>query len=307
MDRSHLSCRTDRRVSFAVALTLGCTALSVLPGCLATARSPLTDHSGAWQVRVARLGAAPIQDPNDAPAEASSELTQPTGRPMRSVAARNRCWHLDLGFRVSHTKLGSTEQQLDRRLDIPLQADVLGVFRHPTTPIDRKSNLGLNSGFIGVGRAENEKLTWTWYFAGGAGEDRSDQRWLHLRLKVNFKYGSYLTGVTTEYYPWGRPVYSDLQDWSHRFRKSRPYIYGGVEGGYVSGQGKGEYTAFGRTLYKDGVTVRDWVVGFPIGLGWRIPLAEQWSLAFAGGYTFHLYRPEEYNGWSFATGLRYRF
>ncbi len=291
------------------ALATACLTLAALPGCLAQRPYLPSDNPSAWRVRLARLGVAPIQDPDsdaDAPVDKPSDALT-TRRERTPAATTSRRWHLDIGLRTSHTKLSSTEQQLDRRLDLPLKTDILGVFSRPSTPIDRKSNLGLNSAFIGVGRAENEKLTWTWYFAGGTGEDRSDQRWLHLRLKVNFKYGTYLTGVSTEYYPWGRPEYSGLRTWGQRFQKSRPYVYSGIEGGYISGQGKGEFTVFGRGLYKDGVTVRDWVVGFPIGLGWRIPLTEQWSFALAGGYTFHVYRPDEYNGWNFLTGLRYRF
>ena len=235
--------------------------------------------------------------------------TGDTSRPKPAVAGsrQGKRWHIDFGFRTSHTKLSSTEQQLDRRLDLPLKTDILGVYDHPTTPIDRKSALGLNTFFLGVGRSEADWLAWSCYLVGGFSEDKKRQRFLNQRLSVSFKYALVLLGLKAEVYPWGQPRHDETETWNQRFRSSRPYVYGGVETGYISGEGRGRFSVFPAGVYADKVTVRDWVVGIPLGLGWRLPLGKHWSFTMSGDYTFHLYRPQEYNSWNVITGFRYRF
>ncbi len=246
---------------------------------------------GATVVRVSDL--SPVDDrarPNDKPADVG-----------------DKTWHLDLAFRGSHTKLSETEQLLDRRLDLPLKLDVFGVFDHPTTPIDRKTNLQLMSFSVGIGREENDYLVWTVYGGGGAAANRNHQRFAILQLDVDFKYALAYVGFTTEVYPWRVPRKATGLTWERRLRASRPYFTAGFETGYVSGEGKGDYSAGPVTLYKDGVTIRDWTFSWPVGVGWTVPLSERWSFHLVGDYRFHLYRPDEYNGWNFTSALRRRF
>jgi len=216
-------------------------------------------------------------------------------------------WHIDLAIRTSHTKLASTKQQLNRRLDLPLKTDWLNMWHRPRTPMDRKTNLWLNALSLGIGRQETDWLTWTWYFVGGAGKDDDHQRILATNFEVHFKYASCYTGLKAEIYPWGGPAYRNKLTWKERLRASRPYLYTGFETGYVSGEGRGHYAVATRTLYADKVTVRDWLFGTLAGVGWRIPLNERWSISISGDYTYHFYRPDEYNSWNLITGLRYRF
>lgn len=227
--------------------------------------------------------------------------------PKSTEETWEKSWFLDFGFRASYTRLGATKQQLDRRLELPLKADVLGIFKHPRTPMDRKSNLAFGAYTLGVGRNESEKFSWVWYVTGGTGGDVTDQQFLNLRLKIRFRYAAILAGWRGEFYPWGRPVFQPTTNWCARFRSGRPYAFTGVETGYISGRGEGRYTVGSVTLYHDKATVRDWVVGIPFGLGWRLPLSDCWSFAIQGDYTQHLYRPDEYNGWNVTAALRFRF
>lgn len=215
-------------------------------------------------------------------------------------------WHIDLALRVSHTKLSSAEQTLDRRLDIPLRADIFGVYHRPTTTIDRKTNLGLNTIALGFGRTERDWFAWTVYGGFGVGVDRSHQRFLNQQLDINFAYGIYYAGILAEFYPWKIPEPAPRMSWRERFRRSRPYFVSGFELGYVSAEADGDFTVGPVTVYKDGVTIRDWIFSWPIGVGWAVPLNRRWSLQLVGDYRFHAYRPEEYNGWNVTVAFRRR-
>ncbi|MFQ5461583.1 MAG: hypothetical protein ACE5E5_03050 [Phycisphaerae bacterium] len=236
----------------------------------------------------------------------SSNVWRPDPREPETVGPDAKRWHIDLGFQVSYTKLAETKQMLDQRLDRPLATDLFNLFDHPMTPINRRTRGGLNSFTLGIGRNESDWLTWTAYFVGGAGTDREHQRLGPLNLKTNFRYGSYRVGLRSEIYPWGEPLYGRDLQWEDRLRRTRPFLYLGVEGGYVSGEGRGSYSVAPRTLYRDKEPIRDWILGFPIGAGFRLPLDAHWSFALMGDYTFHVYRPQEYNSWNVVASLRYR-
>src|SRR3990172_3683091 len=91
------------------------------------------------------------------------------------------------------------QQQLDRRMDLPLKLDVLGVFDRPYTPIDRRSDQGFTSLYAGVGRQENPRFLWTYYVGGSTGKDINHGRFLIETLEVDFKYNFYYTGISVEY------------------------------------------------------------------------------------------------------------
>ena len=196
---------------------------------------------------------------------------------------------------------------LDRRLDIPLKADVLGVFHRPTTTIDRKSSLSLQTFYLGFGRRETDRVAWTLYLGGGAGSDKDHQRFLNANLDIAFRYLTLYTGVSAEFYPWGMPRYGKDLTWKQRFSRSRPYLLIGVEVGYVSAKGRGHYSLAPLRLYDDAETIRDWIFSTKFGLGWRIPINDRWSVSLAGDYSYHCYRPDEYNSWNLVSGLRYHF
>lgn len=218
-----------------------------------------------------------------------------------------KIWHSDIALRTGGMKLASTEQKLDRRLTLPLKLDVFGVFDSPTTPIDRKTELGLNTISLGFGRCESEHFGWNLYGGFGVGEDRNHQVFLLSSLDVNFEYGVYYTGFAAEFYPWTMPHGQREMTWTERFERAKPYLVGGFEVGFVSAEADGEYKVASATFYKDGQTIRDWIFSFPVGLGWAIPLDEKWSFQTVVDYRFHLYRPEEYNGWTLVTALRRHF
>lgn len=215
-------------------------------------------------------------------------------------------WHIDIGLRTGVTRLHSTKQQLDRRLDLPLKLDVFGVFRHPTTPIDRKTDLALCTQYLGIGREVDDWLSWTWFFGAGVGADQDHQRFLNLNLDVDFKYGYYYSGVVFEMYPWGLPRRGAELSLEERLYASRPYMLAGAEVGYVSAEGRGHFSVAPFVIYEDKVTVRDWVFSFLVGAGWGVPLSERWSWNLSMHYSFHLYRPEEYNTLNFVSTFRYR-
>ncbi len=216
-------------------------------------------------------------------------------------------WHLDIGFRTVHAKLESTERSLDRRLDLPLKLDFLGAFSHPRTPIDRRTDLRDQSLYIGLGRREWDWLSWTVYVGGGTASDKEHQRFLNANLDVAFRYTKAYLGLAVELYPWGVPIGEADLSWKERLERSRPYGLTGLEIGYVSSKGRGHFSLAPLRLYEDEARTRDWIFSYKLGLGWHIPINDRWSLNLAGDYSFHLYRPEEYNSWNVNTGLRYRF
>ncbi|UCG15853.1 MAG: hypothetical protein JSV19_11215 [Phycisphaerales bacterium] len=216
-------------------------------------------------------------------------------------------WYLDFGFRQGWTRLRSTKERLDRRLNLPLCLDVLGTFESPMTPLDRKSAGLLDTGYLGVGRRENDWLTWNFYFGGGAGGDRDKQRWANLNLEVNFDYLIYYTGLTADIYPFGIADHSGRGGFWETLRTSRPYVLTGFEVGYVRAKGWGKLALAPLPLYTDEQKIEDWLFSYLIGAGWEFPINPDWRFVVSGHYTFHFYRPEEYNGWNITYALRYRF
>ena len=215
--------------------------------------------------------------------------------------------HFDLAIRTSVPKLAETKRLLDRRLEIPLQADVFGVFAHPNTPLDRKSSFRMNTLDLGFGRRVTDRWAWTWYFGFGVWADRHHQRYLTADLRVNFDYGFYYSGIQAEFYPWGMPTSPATPSWPERLSASRPFLITGVETAYVSGGGEGRYKLLGIKLYEDSERVRDWTFAAMLGAGLQVPIDTRWSIRVAGDYSFHVYRPDEYNSWRLTTGLRYAF
>jgi hypothetical protein len=232
-------------------------------------------------------------------------VLEPNG-PAAAQPERTKPWHFDLGWRTSIPRLQWTDQMLDRRLDLPLKLDWLGVFDHPETPLDRKTDLKLGSVFFGIGRTESEHILWSIYGGAGADSDATNQRFLATTLDVRFRYGFYYLGALMEYYPWKIPQPASADGPDGRLRSGRPFLFTGLDTAYISGSGKGDYRIAGQLIYRDAVHVRDWLVNVPVGLGWSAPLSARWSLIIMGGYRFHFYRPEEYNGWDIATQLRCR-
>lgn len=220
--------------------------------------------------------------------------------------SENGLWHVDFGFRTGYTKLGSTKQQLDRRLDLPMKLDVLGVFDSPETPLDRKSSFGLNTIYLGLGYQQADWLIWTLFAGGGAGRESDHQRFLNLNLDVDFDYAYYYVGVQCELYPWGTPDYLNHLDLPQALQASRPYVITGFETGYVDARGKGEFSFAPFRIYEDEVNIRDWLFSYLLGVGWALPLSDNWSINVSSHYSFHFYRPNEYNTWNFVSALRYR-
>ncbi len=216
-------------------------------------------------------------------------------------------WYIDVGFRSGYTNLGWAKRQLDRRLDLPLKLDTFGIFSSPTTPIDRKSEFALTTQYIGLGRRETEWLTWNFYVGGASGSDKNHQRWLNLNLEANFNYTLIYTGLTADIYPWGVPKYRNYLDLREQLRASRPYLLTGVEVGYLRAKGWGHFAAAPVTLYSDKQKISNWLFAWLIGAGWEFPLNDRWAYNISLHYTFHLYRPEEYNGYNAIFAFRYRF
>jgi hypothetical protein len=219
----------------------------------------------------------------------------------------DKFWYLDLGFRMGITKLHATKQQLDRRLDLPQKIDVVGIFESPQTPLDRKTDFALTTAYIGLGRRETEWLTWNFYFGSGVGGDRDHQRWLNLNQEVNFNYALYYTGLTVDIYPWGLSQRGQYINLKEHFRASRPYMLTGMEIGYLRAKGWGHFAIAPVTIYADEQKIRDWLFSWLVGFGWEFPINDRWVYNMQIHYTFHAYRPEEYNGWNLTYAIRYEF
>lgn len=296
--------------------------IASLPGCIASSGTSSPLHAALTPAPISELPPTKVQYPRSN--LSASHQTNPPESASRQVARRTpgsdpnverneqrpapfkKTWHLDIGVRTSGLKLASTKQKLDRRLDIPLKLDVLGVYGNPTTPLDRKSELGLNTMSFGFGRSESERFGWNIYGGFGVGEDRNRRSFLLSTLDVNFKYAAYYAGFAAEYYPWTRPDGNPKMTWTERFQRAKPYFIGGFEVGFVSAEADGDFTVASVTIYKDGETIRDWIFSIPVGVGWAMPLSDRWSFQAVLDYRFHFYRPEEYNGWNLTTGLRWR-
>lgn len=223
-----------------------------------------------------------------------------------SSPADDKPWHFEFGFRDGYTKLGETKRILERRLETPLRLDILNFFDPPYTPLDRKTDFMLTTIYLGLGRQESDWLIWNFYVGGGTGRDRDHQRVGNVNLEVSFKYAYLFTGATAEIYPWHAPRREDFSDWHARFSASRPFVAAGFETGYISAEGRGHWKiAPLPRLYQDKERVRDWITSLNFGLGWNLPINQCWSVVLTGDYRFHFYRPDEFNGWTLTTALRY--
>ncbi|MFH0982125.1 MAG: hypothetical protein V2A79_11355 [Planctomycetota bacterium] len=266
-------------------------------------QAPGASSNGVFSLRVGQLdfgsnGTEPV-GPAINPAEHSLFAPVP--------GVEDTFWYLDLGFRMGITRLHSTEDRLDRRLNDPLKLDAFGVFEHPTTPIDRKSDFALTTAYIGIGWRETEWLTWNFYLGSGVGGDRDHQRWLNSNLEVNFDYALYYTGMTVDVYPWGLARRGRYADFKEHLKAGRPYLVTGIEIGYLRARGWGHFALAPITLYSDSQRIEDWLFSYLVGCGWEVPINERWAFNLSVHYTFHFYRPEEYNGWNVTYALRYRF
>ena len=223
-----------------------------------------------------------------------------------SNPSAEKLWHFEFGFRDGHTKLAETKRELEKRLKRPLKLDVLDFFDPPQTPLDRKSEFLLTTIYFGAGRQESDWLIWTAYLGGGMGRSHDHQRVANVNLEVSFKYAYLYTGATAEIYPWKVPQREDFADWNASFIASRPFVAAGFETGYVTAEGRGHWKiAPLPRLYQDKERVRDWITSLNLGLGWNLPINRCWSIVLTGDYRFHFYRPEEFNGWTLTTALRY--
>jgi hypothetical protein len=218
----------------------------------------------------------------------------------------DRPWHIELGFRDGCTRLDETSRLLDQRLDRPLRFDVFDLFDSPRTPLDRKSDFLLTTLYLGLGRQESDRLIWTFYLGGGMGRESDHQRKANINLDVSFKYAYAYTGLTAEIYPWKTPARTAHGGLEETLRASRPFLAAGLETGYVSAEGRGHWkiAPFPR-IYQDKVKVRDWITSVNFGVGWNIPVNHRWSVVLIGDYRSHFHRPDEYNGWTLTTALRY--
>jgi hypothetical protein len=225
-----------------------------------------------------------------------------------SVSSQDdKFWYLDIGFRSGYTRLESTADRLQTRLDLPLKLDVFGMFESPYTPMDRKSDFALTTQYIGIGRRETDWLTWNFYFGFGIGGDRNKQRFANANLEVNFEYAAYYTGLTADIYPWGIPKDRNYVNAKERMKASRPFLLTGFELGYIRARGWGDFSLAPLEIYSDSQYVEDWLFGWLAGAGWEFPIANNWAFHLSGHYTFHAYRPDEYNGFNMVGTLRYRF
>jgi len=218
-----------------------------------------------------------------------------------------RAWYVDFGLRLGYTRLGETGDLLAKRLEIPLALDVLDIWEHPDTPLDRRSRGGLTTFYLGIGRRQNEWLTWNFYVGGGTGDDRNHQRIANLNVNVDFEYVHYYFGLSADIYPWGIPAYRPFTNWLERLKASRPYVIAGFENGYLGATGEGNFKFAPLVLYADQGKVRDWLMSFQFGIGWELPINERWSFNVAAYHAFHIYRPDEYNSWDAVFAFRYRF
>ena len=241
-----------------------------------------------------------------APRDAISIARRAAPRLNESKSGTKR-WHLDLGWRTIFPKLESTKRKLRFRLGIPLRTDTGRLFRRPDTPLDRRSRLGLNTFQLGIGRQETERFVWTLYLGALAGSDKTHQRILTTNFSVRFRYAYYYAKLDAEFYPWGTPSGKKYANWRECLGGSRPYVTSGVEVGFLNASAAGDFSVAPFKVYRDSQGVRDWLMSYSIGTGWAIPLGKRWSLQITGHYSFHLYRPEEFNGWNAITTLRYRF
>lgn len=216
-------------------------------------------------------------------------------------------WHFDIGVRSHHPRLQETRDVLRERLDAPLKLDFAHVFSQPYTPIDRNTDWGCGSGFLGFGRQQSDWLIWNVHAGGSWGEDRNFSRFLVTSLGVNFKYQSFYVGGDIEIYPWKVPEVRPEMKIGERLRASRPFILTGIEAGYVRADCQGAFRIFRLPVYRDEEHVRDWIGNYFIGLGWSVPLSDSVSWNIAGDYAFNFYRANEFNSWNLITGLRFRF
>ena len=297
--------------------------LPLLVGCAGESRArPITRRADPWRLAGPFAGIAPslaypspATDRSDeaardsSPADASPASNRDEGgAAVEAGDSRDgRFWYLDVGLRTSFPRLAWAKRQLSRRLQLPLKVDVFGALDTTTTVLDRRRNFSLNTLHLGLGRQENRWFKWNVYAGGGAWEDASHSRALIASLSVEFDYSLAYAGLAANVYPFAVPRYARYANVAEHVKAGRPFLLTGIETAYVDAEGSGRYAFAPFTIYSDHESVRDWLFSGLVGLGWEVPLHEHWALALSAHYAFHLYRPDEFNGWSTDVGLRYRF
>lgn len=262
-----------------------------------TASTASPPESGSFSLRPSHIDVVSTEDP----------YLELPGLFSHGRDADESFWYLDMGLRMGYIRLRETRRELEARLNPVLKLDAVDMFTRPYTPLDRKTDFGMQTSYYGIGRREADWFTWNFYLGGGAGGDYWDEAVGPIQVDVDFNYFIIFSGLTADIYPWGKPLNTTYPNWRERLYGSRPYLLTGIESGVVNAEGRGFIRIWPIKVYRDRQPVNDILFSTLFGLGWEVPVDSRWSLGLSVHYTFHVYRPDEYNGWNVTYALRYKF
>ncbi len=266
--------------------------------------------AGCHGVRVqvvpsAQPAPAGLHAPQRAQAPFQEEKRQADVR-AASPAAQRDGWFIELGAQQYHPRLNPSESLIDRRLTGPNKIMFPNQYRNVETFDDLADSGKLWLATVGVGKRVESWLTLSGHFMFGS-KRISNDRWLGgiFTLDADFEASLYALSFKASILPFGQPARSHDGSLRAVLLGARPAIEQGIEVEYLNAKGVGEFKGLGIRLDRVKRTYRDWNVSYNPGISWEFPLNEASSVVVGGNYNFHVYQPEELDGWNLTLALRY--
>ena len=241
-----------------------------------------------------------------APERAQALIQEEKPRADADRSARGDGWFIELGAQQYHPRLNSSESLIDRRMKGPNTIMFPRQYRNVETFDDLADAGKLWLATIGVGKRVESWLTLSGYFMVGS-ERISNARRLNgvFTLDADFDASLYALSFKASILPFGQPPRSHDGSLRAVLLGARLAIDQGIEVEYLHGKGVAAFKALGLGLDRVKRTYRDWNVSYNPGISWEFPLDEGSSVVVGGNYNFHVYRPNELDGWNLTLAVRY--
>jgi hypothetical protein len=215
-------------------------------------------------------------------------------------------WFLEFGAQQYHPRLNSSESLINRRLAGPNTVLFPGQFRNIETFDDRADAGKLWLPTWGVGKRVESWLTLSGYFMVGNKRINNFRRMNGLfTVDADFDATLFALSFKASLLPFGQPSRAHDGSLGAVLRGARPAIDQGIEVEYLHAKGEGGFKALGLGVDRVKRTYRDWNASYNPGISWEFPLDESSSVVVGGNYNFHVYRPNELDGWNLSLSVRY--
>lgn len=238
--------------------------------------------------------------------EAPGGNVRRTGSRVSRAAGLSDGWFIEFGGQQYHPRLNSSESLIDRRLAAPNRVLFPRQFRNIETFDDVADAGRLWLPSIGVGKRVNSWLTLSGHAMFGSARIDNFRRLNGLfTVDADFDATLYALSFKTSVYPLGQPPRTHDGSLGAILGGVRPAIDQAIEVEYLDAEGDGGFRALGLGIDRVKRTYRDWNVSYNPGISLEFPVNEHSTFLVGGNYNFHVYRPNELDGWNLALAVRY--